>query len=150
MKTIIAGSRSIASYFCKDDCKCKDMGFLGGAVPLCEELAYNELVKFIAKCPWEITEVISGTAKGVDKLGERWAKENNIPCVRYPANWSKYGLKAGPIRNAEMADVAEATIILWDGVSKGTNNMIKLSKKKKLGLIVKDINNDENIDHLFN
>lgn len=149
MKTIIAGSRNIADYFCKNDCKCRDRGFTNNIAP-CEELAYIELVRFIDKCPWEITEVISGTAKGVDKLGERWAKENNIPCVRYPANWSKYGLKAGPIRNAEMADVAEATIILWDGVSKGTNNMIKLSKKKKLGLIVKDINNDENIDHLFN
>lgn len=147
MKTIIAGSRNIADYFCEDYCKCKDSSYKG--IAPCEDLAYNELVKFIDKCPWEITQVISGTAKGVDRLGERWAKENNIPCVRYPAKWAKYGKSAGPIRNAEMADVAEATIVLWDGVSKGTNNMIKVSRKKKLGLIVKDINNNENIDHLF-
>ena len=123
MKTIIAGSRSICDY--------------------------NELLKVIASCPWEITEVISGTAKGVDKLGERWAEENNIPCLRYPANWTKYGKSAGMIRNSQMADVADATIVLWDGVSKGTKNMIELSKKKNLGLIIHTINNEDNIDHLF-
>ena len=123
MKTIIAGSRNI-----------------------CE---YNILVDVMNKCPWEITEVISGTAKGVDTLGERWAEENNIPCSRYPANWTKYGKSAGMIRNTQMADVADATIALWDGVSKGTKNMIDISKKRNLGLIVRIINKEDNIDHLF-
>lgn len=122
MKTIIAGSRDICNY--------------------------DVLLEVIEKCPWEITEIISGTAKGVDRMGERWANEHGIPIDLHPANWDKYGKAAGRIRNLEMAEVADATIALWDGKSNGTKNMIELSKKHELGLMVHIIKKDS-IDHLF-
>ena len=46
-----------------------------------------------------------------------------------PAQWDLYGRAAGPIRNAQMADYADAAIIIWDGKSPGSLNMIKEVKK---------------------
>lgn len=80
--------------------------------------------------------IISGTARGADKLGEKYAEENNITLTKFPANWNKYGKSAGYIRNREMADNAHTAIIFWDGESKGALNMIEVSKSKNLDLIV--------------
>ena len=65
-----------------------------------------------------------GGAKGVDAMGEQWARENKIPIKRFDPDWDKYGAGAGPERNRLMAEYAEALIVLWDGRSRGTANMI--------------------------
>lgn len=72
-----------------------------------------------------ITEVVSGGCHGPDELGERWATEHSIPIKRFLAEWHRYGRKAGPIRNRQMADYADALIAVWDEVSYGTRNMIE-------------------------
>ena len=51
-------------------------------------------------------------------LGERYAKENGYSIDRYPAEWKEYGKKAGIMRNAVMADNADALIAYWDGISR--------------------------------
>jgi len=79
----------------------------------------------------EITEVVSGCATGIDSLGERWAKANGIPIRRFPADWSQHGKAAGPIRNRQMADYADALIAFWDRKSKGTKKMIETAKRNK-------------------
>lgn len=71
-----------------------------------------------------ISEVVSGTARGADYLGEEYANENGIPIKSFPADWENYGKAAGPIRNRQMAEYADVLIAVWDGKSKGTNNMI--------------------------
>lgn len=81
---------------------------------------------------WDISEVVSGTARGADRRGEAWANMNNISIKRFPADWDKYGKAAGHIRNAEMAKYADAAIIFWNGVSPGTRSMIDLAKKTQL------------------
>jgi len=110
MRTIIAGSRHI--------------------------IYYDDLLLAIEHANIEIATVISGTAKGVDQLGERWAKENNIPLEQYPAQWDKYGKSAGYKRNEQMAKLADAALILWDKKSRGTKHMINLSKKYGLHTLV--------------
>lgn len=81
---------------------------------------------------YQITEVVSGTARGVDKLGETWAESAGIPVRRFPANWRKFGRAAGGFRNSEMADYADAAVILWDGESSGTLDMIdKMRRREK-------------------
>jgi len=112
LKVIIAGSRGVTSY---DTVK---------------QAIFNASMCGIP----EITEVISGTARGVDKLGERYARENGITIVPYPAQWDIYGKKAGYIRNEEMAHYADALISVWDGVSRGSKHMINIAEEK--GLIV--------------
>ena len=73
------------------------------------------------------TVVLSGCAPGVDTLGEEWARANGLPVERHPANWAKYGNRAGHLRNATMAHQCDAVIALWDGVSKGTLDMVQLA-----------------------
>ena len=80
--------------------------------------------------------IISGHASGADVLGERYAQERHLSCEAHPADWKKHGKAAGPIRNAEMAEVADALIAFWDGQSRGTANMINLAKSKGLEITV--------------
>lgn len=78
--------------------------------------------------------VISGTARGADQLGERYAKERGFQLQRFPADWERNGKAAGYIRNAKMADNADALIAFWDGQSRGTKNMIDIARRKSLDM----------------
>lgn len=78
--------------------------------------------------------IVSGHASGADAMGERYAQERGLACELHPADWAAHGRAAGPIRNAEMADCADALIAFWDGQSRGTANMINLARQK--GLVV--------------
>jgi len=86
-------------------------------------------------CPWDITEVVSGHAPGADTLGERFAKENNIPVKLFPAAWKKLGRAAGPVRNKAMADYAEALVAFLYPHSKGTKSMIGFAHKKDMPIM---------------
>lgn len=77
-------------------------------------------------------KIISGTANGADKLGEKYANENSIEVKRFPAEWDKYGKSAGYKRNEQMALYADSLIAFWDGKSKGTKHMIDLAKRHNL------------------
>ena len=78
---------------------------------------------------YEINQIISGTCKGADLLGERYAKENNIDIVRFPAKWYTYGKKAGYLRNLEIGEYGDILVAFPVGESKGTYNMIDIMKK---------------------
>lgn len=80
--------------------------------------------------------ILSGHASGADTLGENFAIDHNLQCELYPADWKRHGKAAGPIRNAEMAEVADALIAFWDGQSHGTKSMIELAKRKGLQVAV--------------
>lgn len=86
-------------------------------------------------------EIVSGTARGADKLGELYAYDNNLLLKRFPADWNLYGKRAGYLRNKQMAEyAAEETgmaVVFWDGESRGSKHMIDLAEK--CGLIVKII-----------
>ena len=79
-------------------------------------------------------EIVSGGARGTDKLGEQYSKEKGFDLKIFPADWNKHGKGAGHIRNRQMAEYGDMLIAFWDGESKGTKNMIDTSKK--LGLLV--------------
>jgi len=115
MKTIIAGSRTINDI--------------------------REVEKAIKDSGFIITEIVSGTAYGVDKLGERYANVHNIPVKRFPADWEKYGKCAGILRNIQMVEYADALIAVWNGKSKGTRNIIIEANDRNLKSYVYIINN---------
>ena len=83
--------------------------------------------------------IISGTAPGADQLGERYAKERGYKLECYPADWGHYGKAAGPVRNMNMANVADDVIVFWDGESSGTKNMIETAKAKSIPCTVVEI-----------
>lgn len=91
-----------------------------------------ELEKAILASGFIITQVISGGAQGADSLGAAWAVANKIPCTFFIPNWELYGKAAGPIRNQQMAAEGEALILVWDGKSRGSNNMLMEAHRKGL------------------
>lgn len=108
MKVIIAGGREFKNYG-----RLKNMCdyFLGNL---------NEV------------EVVCGMARGADKLGKQYAEEKNFKVAKFPADWEKSGKGAGAIRNEEMAIYADALILFWDGMSRGSADMLKRAKAHKL------------------
>lgn len=113
MKVIIAGSRGIIDY--------------------------NIVCKAVENSSFDISEIVSGGAKGVDKLGEQYAQDNNISLKIFKADWDNidapgavvkqgqyglYNVRAGFERNEKMAAYADALVAIWDGKSKGTKHMI--------------------------
>lgn len=75
----------------------------------------------------EQVEVVSGGSRGADKFGESLAQILELPCTVFHAAWDIYGKSAGPKRNEQMANYADALIALPGG--KGTRNMINLMKQ---------------------
>jgi hypothetical protein len=82
--------------------------------------------------------IVSGMANGADKLGAQLAKDFELKLQEFPANWDRYGRRAGYMRNVDMAEfVSESEvhgvlIAFWDGESKGTKHMIDTAKKKNI------------------
>lgn len=88
------------------------------------DLALNIIETVLEETKWAVTEVVSGTARGADTLGEEWAEQMEIPVKRFPADWGRYGKRAGYVRNGEMAEYCDCAIGLWDGESRGTSMMV--------------------------
>lgn len=91
------------------------------------ELLKEKMHKLITQENYEITHIVSGGANGADKLGEKYAKEFNIPTIIFPAEWNKYGKSAGFIRNKDIIKNADVVVAFWDGQSRGTKNSIDLA-----------------------
>lgn len=111
MRVVIAGSRSIESL--------------------------DIVREAIEESGMRISVVLSGGARGVDSLAEKWAIESDIPVELYKPDWKRYGRGAGLRRNIQMLENAEALIAVWDGRSKGTAHTIRQAEKRGLKVYVK-------------
>lgn len=67
--------------------------------------------------------VISGGANGIDRCGELFAKKLGLNLMIFEANWELHGKSAGPLRNQQMAKEGDALLLIWDGKSRGSNDM---------------------------
>jgi hypothetical protein len=82
-------------------------------------------------CPFEfeMREVVSGGARGVDYYAKLYAEANGLIYTEFPANWTQYGKAAGPMRNKQMADYADALLYVRYDSSPGTEDMIRAMHK---------------------
>ena len=85
-------------------------------------------------------EMVTGCARGADQIPYMYHTWHGVPIKEFPADWDLHRKSAGHIRNAQMADYADALIAFWDGKSKGTKGMIDVATKK--GLMVRVIRYD--------
>jgi len=85
------------------------------------------------------TEILSGGAKGTDAMAKEYAYERAIPFSEWHPDWSRYGKQAGPRRNVEMSNNADALIAFWDGKSPGTKSIIDIAKRGYLKIKVVEI-----------
>lgn len=125
LRVIIAGSRGFTDY----------------------ELLSDESSKIISEILFDNpdisdVEIVSGTARGADELGEKFAEDEGYHIARFPANWNLFGKRAGYIRNTEMAKYAVddnshgVLIAFWDKISKGTKHMIDIAEEYGLEVYV--------------
>ena len=107
MKLLIAGSRSITSF------------------------------DFSAYVSDDTELIITGGAKGVDTLAEAYARERGIPVVTVKPAYEKYGRAAPVVRDKEMVEMADAVLVVWDGVSRGSRHTADHARKlgKELTLV---------------
>jgi len=112
LKVIIAGSRDFNDY----------------------QLLENLVNMYLQRYSTDQIEIVSGGARGADRLGERYAQSREIALKVMPADWDTYGKSAGYRRNEEMAQYATHCIVFWDGESRGTQHMINLANQYNLAL----------------
>lgn len=112
MKLIIAGSRTFNDY----------------------ALLTKSVAEFLCELNDPFPTIVSGTASGADKLGEKYAKERGLNLICMPADWNTHGKSAGYKRNEAMALISGACIVFWDGTSRGTQHMINLANEYYLKL----------------
>ncbi len=103
---------------------------------------------WLAELAGRIELVVSGTARGVDSLGEAWATKNSIPIKHMPADWNGLGRSAGYRRNTAMCEKADGGIFLTTG-SNGTAHCI--SEMRRLGkqVFVQHVIMDEAYAHVI-
>lgn len=101
----------------------------GGRDFVNKELLTESLDKILTE--YEDVEIVSGKAAGADTLGEIYATEHGVRCVKFPAEWDKFGKHAGFIRNSQMLQYAQkktpVVVAFWDGKSHGTKHMINIA-----------------------
>ena len=81
--------------------------------------------------------VICGMAKGIDTFGEEVAKFLGWGVQYFPADWSRFGKRAGHLRNEAMAEVGNELWLVWDGKSPGSKNMRMNAEKR--GLVIREL-----------
>lgn len=121
-RVIVTGSRCF-----------NDFGFLKQEL----DKLFNENEEFVGK---EI-KIISGVALGTDALAIDYADKHKLTKILFPANWKRYPLVAGFLRNEDMLSVATHLVAFWDGKSTGTLHMIEIAKAKGVPVWVIPINN---------
>ena len=86
-----------------------------------------DLSKYINK---EVSLIISGGAKGIDTLAEKYADKHGISKLILRPNYNLYGKSAPLLRNKQMVEICDSVLIVWDGKSNGTKYTIDYAKKR--------------------
>ena len=77
----------------------------------------------------EVDTVISGGAIGIDSLAERYADLHRLSKYILRPRYDLYGRAAPLKRNEKMVDMADSVLVIWDGRSKGSQYVVKYTKK---------------------
>lgn len=80
--------------------------------------------------------VISGGARGVDRAAVLQAQEIGLETLVFPADWDKYGKRAGFLRNQQIVMAADRIVAFWDGESKGTAHTISMAMRANKPVVI--------------
>lgn len=103
-----------------------------------------------------VTEVVAGGARGVDYFAKKFAQENGIEYSEFNADWDGEGVKAGILRNQDMANYikkksksgVEVVVVAFRyNLSSGTTHMIRYATSIGLNVLVYD---KDDVDMDFN
>lgn len=80
--------------------------------------------RLIATMPRDLT-IVHGGAAGVDERANEVANKLGLRVEVCRADWSRYGRRAGPLRNRTMVASCDFLYAFWDGQSRGTASAIQ-------------------------
>jgi len=87
----------------------------------------------------KIAMIVHGGAKGADQLADDWAYANQVPCLTVPADWGRFGKKAGFIRNEKMLSLGKPDLVVAFPGGVGTAMMVRLAKKQGIRVVEVDV-----------
>ncbi|MBO5726732.1 MAG: hypothetical protein J6S00_06705 [Clostridia bacterium] len=96
-------------------------------------LRFDNIGEYIPK---EVTEIVSGGAKGIDTCAKNYAQVNNLKYTEFLPEYNKYGRRAPLMRNLQIIEYADIVVAFWDGISKGTKFVIENCEKQNKTVIV--------------
>ena len=111
MKVIIAGSRDIAEMNVEEAMTAS--GFKGS-----------------------IAEVVSGGGSSASTSGEEWGRASRLPVKVFAADWARFGKTADVKRNEQMAEYADALVLIWNGKSTGIRSLQQTAERHGLKVYV--------------
>ncbi len=79
---------------------------------------------------YSIKEIVSGGARGTDRLAERYVEEKGIVITIFRPDYIRYGRKAPLVRNKQIVDSADEVVAFWDKKSPGTKFTINYAREK--------------------
>ena len=83
--------------------------------------------------------VVHGAARGLDTMVGRLAADKGLVVEAHPADWSRHGRSAGPIRNRHMASLgADICFAFPMAGSKGTKHMIAHARSLHIPVFIHD------------
>jgi len=124
MKVAIIGSRNFNNY----------------------KLFTEEVKRILKEKEWAIDEVVSGGASGADRLAWQYALVQKIKYTEFPADWKKFGKRAGHMRNTDIINYADVVIAFWDMSSPGTKDSIDKAAMQGKPLVVINTNTLGKVD----
>lgn len=80
--------------------------------------------------PADVTEIVSGGARGVDSSAAAWARAHGVPLTEFLPEYDKYGRKAPLLRNLTIIDHSDLVLAFWDGQSRGTAFVIEKCRER--------------------
>jgi hypothetical protein len=83
----------------------------------------------------KIGMIVMGGAPGADTFAGTWAWENQVACLCIPAEWAKFGKKAGFIRNEKMLSIGKPDLVVAFPGGVGTAMMVRLAKQAGVRVI---------------
>lgn len=94
--------------------------------------------------PENTTEIVSGGARGIDTCAREYARTSGIKLTEFLPEYEKYGRSAPLKRNLQIIDYADTVIAFWDGMSRGTNYVIKqcVQRDKKIMVYFREKSGD--------
>ncbi len=80
--------------------------------------------------------LIHGDASGADKLAGEWAAARGIEVQTRPADWTRHGRAAGPIRNQTLLAEEKPELVVAFPGGKGTADMVTRARKAGIEVIL--------------
>jgi len=72
--------------------------------------------------------IVSGGAKGADKMGEAWGHKMKLPVTSFRSDWKQYKKAAGVMRNTDIVRECSHMIAFPSKSGRGTQDSIKKAK----------------------